>query len=66
MRRGPVRAVAPDVHIDARTKVPWVWVPQGTPAFDVYYDMDEVWPAESLRRLEAALSPPASARRSPS
>ena len=46
-------AVAPDVHIYTRTKVGWVSLPDGVPAFDEYYDERNVWPAESLRRLEA-------------
>ncbi len=45
--------IAPDVHIYTRSKVAWVTLPQGTPAFEVYYDTKRLWPAESLRRLEA-------------
>ena len=47
--------VTPDVHIYTRSKVGWVQIPEGTPAFDVYYDETELWPAESLRRLDAVL-----------
>jgi hypothetical protein len=50
--------IAPDVHIYTRSKAGWVILPEETPAFDEYYDMDELWPAESLRRLEAVLSHP--------
>jgi hypothetical protein len=46
-------AVAPDVHIFTRSKVPWVQLPDSVPAFDVYYDTQKLWPAESLERLEA-------------
>jgi hypothetical protein len=49
------RAVAPDVHIFTRSKVGWVMLPDDVPAFDVYYDTDQQWPAASLTRLEAAL-----------
>ena len=49
------RAIAPDVHIFTRSKVKWVTIPPDTPAFDVYYDSKTLWPAESLRRLRAAL-----------
>jgi hypothetical protein len=49
------RDITPDVHIFTRSKVGWVALPTGTPAFDVYYDLEELWPAESLRRLEAVL-----------
>src|SRR5436190_23287044 len=46
-------AVAPDVHIFTRSKLPWVTLPDSVPAFDVYYDTDELWPAASLERREA-------------
>jgi hypothetical protein len=45
--------VTPDVHIYTRSKVDWVSLPEGTPAFEVYYDTAELWAAESLRRLAA-------------
>ncbi len=47
-------AVAPDVHIFTRSKLPWVALPDSVPAFEVYYDTNKLWPAESLERLEAA------------
>ena len=47
--------ITPDVHIYTRSKVGWVTLPEGAPAFEVYYDIDKLWPAESLRRLEAVL-----------
>ena len=47
--------VAPDVHIFTRSRVGWVSLPEDTPAFELYYDEYELWPAESLRRLEAVL-----------
>jgi hypothetical protein len=46
-------AVAPDVHIFTRSKLPWVTLPDSVPAFDVYYDMQKLWPQESLDRVEA-------------
>lgn len=46
-------AVSPDVHIYTRSKLPWVVLPEGVPAFEVYYDMKALWPAESLARREA-------------
>ena len=49
-------SVAPDVHIFTRSKVPWVTLPESTPAFDVYYDTKALWPAASLERLQAALA----------
>jgi len=49
--------VEPDVHIFTRSKVPWVVLPNSTPAFDVYYDTKTIWPTESLERLGAILPP---------
>jgi hypothetical protein len=48
--------VTPDVHIFTRSKVEWVNLPPETPAFEAYYDTNTLWPADSLRRLEAAVS----------
>ena len=48
----PTSAV-PDVHIYTRSKLPWVALPESTPAFEVYYDSKSLWPAASLARLEA-------------
>ncbi|MEZ5994714.1 MAG: GFA family protein [Hyphomonadaceae bacterium] len=47
-------AITPDVHIFTRSKVPWVRLPEGARAFDVFYDMKAEWPPESLARREAA------------
>jgi hypothetical protein len=46
-------SVAPDVHIFTRSKLPWVALPEGVPAYKVYYDTAKLWPRESLDRLEA-------------
>ena len=48
-------ALPPDVHVYTRSKLPWIELPAGVPAFDVYYDIEAVWPAESLERRRAAL-----------
>ena len=48
-------AVAPDVHIYTRSKLPWVSLPPSTPAFEAYYDPKALWPAASLERRKAAL-----------
>ena len=45
-------SVEPDAHIFTKSKVPWVSLPEGVPAFEVYYDSRELWPAESLERLD--------------
>ena len=47
--------ITPDVHIYIRSKVGWLTLPEGTPAFEVYYDRAELWSSESLSRLEAVL-----------
>ncbi|MGD0142067.1 MAG: GFA family protein [Rhizomicrobium sp.] len=43
----------PDVHIFTRSKLPWVALPDGVPAFEVYYETKKLWPAESLARRNA-------------
>jgi len=48
-------ALPPDVHIFTRSKLPWVGLPAGTPAFEVYYDTATLWPPESLERRRAVL-----------
>ena len=48
-------ACPPDIHIFARSKQPWVNLHGGAPAVDEYYDREEYWPPESLRRREAVL-----------
>ena len=48
-------AVPPDVHIFTRSKLPWVVLPPGAPAFDIYYNMPALWPQASLARRQAAL-----------
>jgi hypothetical protein len=45
------RRVQPDVHIFTRSKVDWVTLPEVVPAVEVFYDLDELWPRESLQRI---------------
>jgi hypothetical protein len=45
--------LTPDVHIYTRSKLPWMKLPDGVPAFAAYYDSKTVWPAESLARRQA-------------
>lgn len=47
-------ALSPDVHIYIRSKLPWVTLPAGVPAFEAYYDSKKLWPADSLARRAAA------------
>jgi hypothetical protein len=46
-------ALPPDVHIYTRSKLPWIALPPGVPAFEAYYDSKTLWPAESLARRRA-------------
>jgi hypothetical protein len=55
-------AVAPDVHIYTRSKLPWVTIPDSVPAFNTYYDTQKLWPAESLERLAAVTGPARASR----
>jgi hypothetical protein len=48
-------ALSPDVHIYTRSKLPWIALPEGVPAFEAYYDSRKLWPAASLERRKAAL-----------
>jgi hypothetical protein len=47
-------AVKPDLHMFIRSKLPWLELPKGARAFDSFYRLDEVWPAESLERRRNA------------
>src|SRR5580658_6586879 len=46
-------ALKPGVHIYVRSKLPWITLPEGVPAFEAYYDSRKLWPAESLERRRA-------------
>jgi hypothetical protein len=48
-------ALPPDVHIFTRSKLPWVNLPPGARAYKIYYNMQTLWPAESLARRRAIL-----------
>ena len=43
----------PDVHIFAASRQPWVALAAGTPSFDAFYDIKQLWPAQSLDRHQA-------------
>jgi hypothetical protein len=51
-------AIKPDAFIFTRSKLPWVVLPADIPAFDIFYEMDKLWPSERLARREAALARP--------
>lgn len=40
----------PDIHIFTSTKQPWVTLPSGAKVVPEFYDLESVWPAESLER----------------
>jgi hypothetical protein len=40
----------PDIHIFMSTKQHWVTLPPGAKAVPEFYDIEAVWPAESLER----------------
>jgi len=46
----------PDVHIFTASKQPWVVIPDGAPAFAEFYDLQALWPRESLERRAALLA----------
>ena len=48
-------AVSPDVHIYAKSKLPWVSLPSSVPQFAEFYVPKSLWPAASLERRQAAL-----------
>jgi hypothetical protein len=43
-------ALPPDAHIFTRSRLPWMELLNSAPAFDIYYDMEALWPAASLKR----------------
>jgi hypothetical protein len=43
----------PDVHIFTMSKQPWVSLAGGAPAVDAFYDIETLWPPESLARRRA-------------
>jgi hypothetical protein len=43
-------SLPPDVHVFIGSKQPWVRLPEGTPAFEVFYSREKLWSAESLAR----------------
>ncbi|HLW90195.1 MAG TPA: GFA family protein [Roseiarcus sp.] len=46
-------SLPPNVHIYTRSKLPWVVLPEGVPAFEAYYDSKTLWPQASLERRSA-------------
>jgi hypothetical protein len=50
-------ALPPNAHIFTRSKLPWVRLPEDAHAFEIYYEMEKEWPADSLARRAAILGP---------
>jgi hypothetical protein len=50
-------SLPPDIHIYTRSKLPWVRLPDGALAVEVYYESKRVWPPESLARRRALFGP---------
>jgi len=46
--------VSPDVHIYTSTKMPWVVIPDGVPAFPEFYDPASVWTERMRERWRVA------------
>ena len=46
----------PNIHIFTTTKQPWVNLPDGVPAVPEYYERADVWPSDSLRRMDELLA----------
>jgi hypothetical protein len=49
------RGIEPDAHIFTKSKVGWVTIAESQRAFEIFYDREALWPAESLERLAAVL-----------
>lgn len=45
----------PDIHIFTESRQAWLPLPADAPAVAAYYDRDQFWPADSLKRREALL-----------
>jgi hypothetical protein len=48
--------VPPDVHIFTASKLPWVVLGDAVTVCPEYYDRKDLWPADSLRRLDRLLA----------
>lgn len=51
-------ACSPQAHVFTSTKLPWVVLSDGVPAFTAYYQHERVWSAEGLERREALFANP--------
>jgi hypothetical protein len=53
----PPHDLAPQAHIFVRSKPPWLELPTRAPTFDVFYELEKTWPAESQARLAEIRKP---------
>ena len=44
-------AFPPDAHVFVVTRQPWLTLPENVPAFPAFYDLSQMWSADSLARL---------------
>ncbi len=49
-------AFPPDVHIFTRSKLPWVAIPDGAPAYAAFYDPATFWSDAVKARRAAAMA----------
>ena len=49
-------ACPPNVQIFTESKQPWVFLSSDIPAFEQFYDFNELWPEESLHRRRKLVS----------
>ncbi|KAB8266705.1 hypothetical protein BDV30DRAFT_221447 [Aspergillus minisclerotigenes] len=49
------RVVTPDIHLFVRSKVPWLSLPDGVLKKEELYDIEEVWPGQSIMRRKVIL-----------
>jgi hypothetical protein len=47
------KEMKPDVHIYTESKMDWVTLPDDVPVKDKFYNLDQVWSDESMKRWEA-------------
>lgn len=45
----------PDVHIFTASKQAWVVIPEGAPAYEIFYKREEIWPPQMLARRQAVI-----------
>lgn len=43
----------PDIHIFTGSKQPWIDLPSNVKAVSAFYDLTDVWPADSIKRRAA-------------